>query len=67
MLYLLGLAVPDNMDGRVLLEAMDPEQTATSPVCYRPGQKDSGDGNRALTTIEEEQVLRRLRDLGYAD
>ncbi len=65
ILYLLGAPIPENLDGRVLTELMQPELTAARPAEYaaepRPPQRRS---ERPADTSDE-RVLRRLRDLGY--
>jgi predicted AlkP superfamily phosphohydrolase/phosphomutase len=67
ILHLAGVAVPDDMDGRVLLEALTDEQAA------RPVVTTAGNGHVAqepmptpvYTAGEEAEVEDRLRSLGY--
>ncbi len=67
LLYLLGLPVPEAMDGRVLTAALDPALLAAQPVRYARPEDAPAAGEHTFTAEEEEQVLRRLRDLGYID
>lgn len=66
ILYLMGLPVPDHMDGRVLSEVLadgfQPVQTSPQGDLWRGPSGSAGDG----LTAEEEQILtERLRSLGY--
>lgn len=67
-LYLLGQAVPGDMDGKVMVNALDPALVAYNPVCREEGsvplEKAIPEGE-ALTTEEEAEVRARLRGLGY--
>ena len=66
ILHLAGVAVPDDMDGRVVLEALVDEHAS------RPVVTAAGNGNGAAPTPapvysadEEAEVEDRLRSLGY--
>ncbi len=70
VLHLLGQEVPDDMDGRVLEEMLEPGFAAAHPVRRRaaPEQDDGAQGGAArrdYSADEEAEVLERLRDLGY--
>ena len=67
LLYLLDLPVPEAMDGQVLSQALDPALLAGRPVQYRAQTGAPASAGRTLSAAEEEQVLSRLRDLGYVD
>jgi len=67
VLYLMGLPVPEDMDGRVLTECLDPNfvsqnaprrQTALEPVEVGAGHQDFTDEESAL-------IAKRLQALGY--
>ncbi len=60
ILHLMGLPVPDDMDGRVLTEAL----TITRPVEYQAAGPSAG-AEAALSSEEEAEVEERLRALGY--
>jgi predicted AlkP superfamily phosphohydrolase/phosphomutase len=67
ILYLLDLPVPRDMEGRILEEAIHPDVLSTCPVTYTEvEQHDAVQEQRALLSAEdEEQVRKRLIDLGY--
>lgn len=65
-LYLMGEAIPDNMDGRVLSEAIDPDWLAQHPPRYVAGHQEARDLHGPAYGEEEiGQVEDRLRGLGY--
>jgi predicted AlkP superfamily phosphohydrolase/phosphomutase len=67
ILYLMGLPVPDDMDGRVLTEALKDEYLARHPVTIR--QADNGDSmsDRVYSDEDARKVEERLKSLGYLD
>jgi len=66
ILHYLGLPVPRYMDGRVLTEAFSDEFNAAHPVVYSDIDPGVGLGDDSVfSDAEEEQVLQKLRDLGY--
>ena len=67
LLYLLGVAVPEDLDGRVLTQALDPDLVAAHPVRYRPQETAPAPVGQPLSPADEDLVLRRLRDLGYVE
>ena len=69
MLHLLGQAVPEDMEGRVLTELLDPALLASRPVRYsaRETAEEGRARPHAYTPEEAEEVEKRLRDLGYLD
>lgn len=64
VMHLMGVAVPEDMDGRVLLGALDDTLQA---VTYRhpDASADSSIGDAAYTPEEEAEQLKHLQDLGY--
>jgi hypothetical protein len=54
------------MDGRVLTELLHPEFVGVNPVEYHGVRRPKGEV-QSLTSKEEQELLRRLRDLGYVD
>jgi tetratricopeptide (TPR) repeat protein len=67
-LYLLGQAVPEEMPGKVLLDAVDPGVLDENPVrrvpageCSAPGRSGSVDLDDATAA----EMVRNLRSLGY--
>jgi predicted AlkP superfamily phosphohydrolase/phosphomutase len=63
VLHLLGVAVPADMDGRVLREMFTPA-FRQHPVTYQPSQ-DAAHPARALGRQTQELLAERLRALGY--
>jgi arylsulfatase A-like enzyme len=74
-LHIVGVPVPDLVDGRVLSEALDPRATvraakAASIGVAGPAAPAAEDESRAATRYsdeENEKIEDRLRDLGYID
>jgi predicted AlkP superfamily phosphohydrolase/phosphomutase len=75
VLYLMGVCIPEDMDGRPLLEAIDPAFVQSHPPAFerltRSNQYDEqGIADRSddtFTKQEEQMVAERLRSLGYID
>jgi predicted AlkP superfamily phosphohydrolase/phosphomutase len=66
ILYLLGLAVPDDMDGRVLTEILSPKYVAEHPVQWEASTATAEQGYDY--SVEEAELVReQLRALGYID
>ncbi len=66
LLYLVGLPVAEDMDGRVCLEAMTPKFVAAHRIqtiaSYGP-RKDSSD--KPIETHFDQAIIKRLKSLGY--
>jgi predicted AlkP superfamily phosphohydrolase/phosphomutase len=68
LLYLLGEAIPADLEGRVLVEALEPELLDARPPEYDDAAPAEFEPERA--ELEEEgaaEVERRLRGLGYLE
>ena len=68
LLYLLGEAIPSDLEGRVLFEALRPELLDERPPEYDDAPPPEFEGKRA--ELEDEgaaEVERRLRGLGYLE
>jgi len=68
LLALLGMSIARDMDGRVLTEAIAPEFLEKTPLVYI----DTYDTKLELSKVEDdepvsEEVMARLRDLGYVE
>ncbi len=61
ILHLMGLRVPDDMDGRVLTSTM----SGRHPVEYKRERATDAGAERKLSAEETAQVEERLRSLGY--
>jgi arylsulfatase A-like enzyme len=65
LLYLMGLPVGEDMDGRVLTEALSPQLLARRPVDWI-GSHDTGQrGGKPLPSDIDQDILQELRTLGY--
>lgn len=67
IMHLLGLAVPQTMDGRVLTEILDSEHVSMHPVRRVSGIDRAVSTSHSLTAIEEHEIREQLRGLGYLD
>ena len=69
ILYLLGLPVAKDMDGKVLVQAIDPSYLQRSPIryieSYDQEEKTPLKPEKPMSTPYDEQLLERLRSLGY--
>lgn len=63
-LYLMGLPIDTDMDGAILDEAIAEEYLSRTPVRYVQGRQDVAE-ERGMSPEEEEEVRKRLSDLGY--
>lgn len=67
ILHMMNVAVPDDMDGRVLNEIFREDSGAAQrSIAFQPGTTDDG-GPPLRTASEEEMVRERLRGLGYLE
>jgi predicted AlkP superfamily phosphohydrolase/phosphomutase len=66
ILHLLGVPIPNHMDGRVLheifVDGFEPAQALIQPGSWRSQPGENGAG---LTQDEEQVISERLRNLGY--
>ena len=72
VLYALDLPIPDDMDGRPLVEIFDDEHRASHPVRHAPAvdEKDLTGFPKPVRSVESDEedtaeMERRLRGLGY--
>lgn len=65
VLYLLGLPVPRQMDGKVLMDAIRDEHLIEYPVDYCDAELLGRAGGNTLTSQESEDIKRRLEGIGY--
>jgi predicted AlkP superfamily phosphohydrolase/phosphomutase len=65
VLYLLGLPVPRQMDGKVLVDALKEERLIEYPVEYVDVDLLGRAGGSSLTSQESEDIKRRLEGIGY--
>ena len=70
LLYSLGLPVPEDLEGRVMVDLFAPEALAGEPVRVEgrtAGAEEAREttAGGAMAPEEEAQVLERLKALGY--
>ena len=65
LLHLMGEAVPDDMDGRVLHEIFQPAFEETHAVRYQVAAAAGSREAQVLSSEEEAEIEDRLRGLGY--
>lgn len=69
ILYLMGLPVPGEMEGRVINEAIRPEYLNACPIVLKKSENDGGKPVERQSVIlseeETEAVKDQLRNLGY--
>jgi predicted AlkP superfamily phosphohydrolase/phosphomutase len=65
-LHLAGLPVPEDMDGRVLVEALQPDYADPASLRYGPPAARDSAGPAEVMSADEQSILEeRLRGLGY--
>lgn len=70
ILYLLGLPIPDYMDGQVLTSAVRQQVLDQYPIEIVPRTADRQgmpDGHRVESDGDDERIREQLRSLGYLD
>jgi predicted AlkP superfamily phosphohydrolase/phosphomutase len=70
VLYLMGLPIPADMDGRPLLEAIDEDFVAQNPPQFESAgeaQPVAAGVHQAFTEEEEAAIAKRLQALGYIE
>ena len=70
-LHLLGAPLPDDLDGRVLAEALEPAWMADHPVrvaaTRAPGSDEGGRDRETLSSDDEGEMRKFLQGLGYVE
>jgi len=65
ILHSMGLDIPDDMDGRVLSEFLTPEFAAAHPIRFARSDGATTRGAVEFSVEENEEILERLKSLGY--
>jgi predicted AlkP superfamily phosphohydrolase/phosphomutase len=65
VLYLLGLKVPRQMDGRIMADALRPDELARHPVEYDDTELLGNARGGALSDRDRDDIRRRLEGIGY--
>jgi predicted AlkP superfamily phosphohydrolase/phosphomutase len=70
VLYLMGLPIPKDMDGRVLKDAFLPQYLTENPIQFEEESKeDEGSSTifEGYSKEESEKIAERLKNLGYIE
>ena len=67
LLYTLGLPLPADMEGRIPAEILDPAWIEAHPVLHGVSSSDREADKPLIEPKDEEEILRRLRGLGYLE
>ncbi len=65
ILYLMGGAIPRDMDGRVLQEMVTAEFRQAHAVEFVDGSDDTPEPADALSEADQQTIISRLKELGY--
>ncbi|HSJ59253.1 MAG TPA: alkaline phosphatase family protein, partial [Anaerolineae bacterium] len=65
ILHAMGLAVPTDMDGRVLVEGFEPGYTERFPIRMREPASFEGGEQKEYDAEGEKEIMDRLEGLGY--
>ncbi len=64
ILYLAGASIPEDLDGTVLVDALNPGLVKSNDIMYERVGAGAG-ARREYSDLEESQVAEQLRGLGY--
>lgn len=69
ILYLMGVPIPKDMDGGVVVEAINPDYLKSNPLNYSKADKSTTTeiAQSGYTKEEEKQVEEALKSLGYIE
>ena len=67
ILYLMGMPVPEDMDGKILTDIFDESYLKENQITYTEDKTDRGKIDSALSNDDEDQLKEHLRALGYLD
>jgi predicted AlkP superfamily phosphohydrolase/phosphomutase len=65
ILYLMGCAIPQDMDGQVITSLIEPDYISSHPIACVSPEGTAQKNNRYLTEEEEQELINRLKGLGY--
>ena len=66
-LHLAGVALPDDIDGRVMTAALTPEFLAAYPIATTSARVPGADDGKGVSAGEEREMRKFLQDLGYIE
>ncbi len=67
VLHIMDHPIPDDMDGRILEEALDRDYLAEHPVRFTQAMEGSGPEGPEQSEEEKQEFMERLKALGYID
>ena len=67
ILYIMGIKLPQDIDGKVLQEIIMPAFLETNPIQFREVSAISKSTSHITTAEEEKDYLKKLQRLGYID
>jgi predicted AlkP superfamily phosphohydrolase/phosphomutase len=67
LLAAMGVPIPTDMDGHVLLDAFTPDLQSTLQLRYQASRPELVRTGVDLSSADEDEILDRLRGLGYVD
>ena len=70
ILYVMGVPIPKDMDGRILLESINTDFAMNNPPSHKEYDEVPVDGHENVNIYSEEEenkIAKRLKDLGYLD
>ena len=67
LLYLLGVPVPESMDGKILKDIFEYDFLESNPVSYIRDEDARSSGTEGLSEADTEKLRKQLRVLGYID
>lgn len=65
ILHALDLPIPDDMDGKVLIQAFEEDSLCARSVRYTDSSSSASHPGSEYTEEDEEEIVQRLRGLGY--
>ena len=67
ILYLMNEAIPEYMDGKVLLEVIDEEYLSNNPVHWTSDTIQQDRSGQSFSKNEENEIRDKLKNLGYIE
>ncbi len=67
VLYLMGLPVPEDMDGKILKEIVDDDHLSSNPIILADNIRADYSKDRIYSQADEKKIEERLKNLGYLE
>jgi predicted AlkP superfamily phosphohydrolase/phosphomutase len=65
ILYLMGQKIPKDMDGKVIADMLSQDFLASHPIEFTDSDEQPTSADEVMSQRDEEEVINRLKDLGY--